>query len=93
MNDSLENTKETEAAWEALEKKCSDCTGCSLYKTKTNTVFGCGNKNARVMFIGEAPGESEDKQGIPFVARRDNCLTAILTQLAFRAKASILPTS
>lgn len=67
MNDSLENTKETEAAWEALEKKCSDCTGCSLYKTKINTVFGCGNKNARVMFIGEAPGESEDKQGIPFV--------------------------
>ena len=67
MNDSLENTKETEAAWAALEKKCSDCTGCSLYKTKTNTVFGCGNKNARVMFIGEAPGESEDKQGIPFV--------------------------
>ena len=81
MNDSLENTKETEAAWAALEKKCSDCTGCSLYKTKTNTVFGCGNKNARVMFIGEAPGESEDKQGIPFVGPAGHLLDDMLQMI------------
>lgn len=68
MNDSLESkNKEIETEWAALEQKCADCTGCSLYKTKTNTVFGCGNRNSRIMFIGEAPGESEDLQGIPFV--------------------------
>lgn len=53
--------------WSELEKRCADCTACSLYKTKTNTVFGTGNKNARLMFVGEAPGESEDLSGIPFV--------------------------
>ncbi len=57
----------TEQKWEALQQKCMECTACELYKTRTNLVFGTGNKNADVMFIGEAPGESEDLQGIPFV--------------------------
>ncbi len=48
-------------------KKCEGCTICPLYKTKTNTVFGTGNENARLMFVGEAPGEKEDLSGIPFV--------------------------
>lgn len=62
-----ENLTETEREWETLLQTCTDCTACPLYKTKTNTVFGCGNRKADVMFIGEAPGESEDKQGVPFV--------------------------
>lgn len=41
--------------------------GCALKKTATNTVFGDGNPNARIMFIGEAPGADEDRQGLPFV--------------------------
>lgn len=53
--------------WLDLENACKECNKCSLCKTKTNTVFGVGNKNARLMFIGEAPGESEDLSGIPFV--------------------------
>ena len=57
----------TEQKWQALHQKCMECTACELYKTRTNLVFGTGNKNADVMFIGEAPGESEDLQGIPFV--------------------------
>ena len=55
--------------WEELEEKAKECKKCSLCKTKTNTVFGCGDKNASLMFIGEAPGESEDLSGIPFVGK------------------------
>ena len=54
-------------SWQELEERCNACDKCSLCKTKTNTVFGVGNKNAKLMFVGEAPGESEDMQGIPFV--------------------------
>ncbi len=53
--------------WLSLEKACNECTLCPLHKTKTNTVFGCGDRKATVCFVGEAPGESEDKQGVPFV--------------------------
>lgn len=53
-------------AWKELEDRCTSCEKCSLCKTKTNTVFGKGSKNATILFVGEAPGENEDKQGIPF---------------------------
>lgn len=53
--------------WEELQKKCESCEGCSLEKTKTNCVFGTGNREADLMFVGEAPGEQEDLSGIPFV--------------------------
>ena len=55
--------------WEELEKSCKSCEKCSLCKTRTNVVFGAGDKNAKIMFIGEAPGESEDLSGTPFVGR------------------------
>lgn len=55
--------------WDELEEKCRGCTGCELHKTRTNTVFGTGNREAVLMFVGEAPGESEDLQGVPFVGR------------------------
>ncbi len=55
--------------WEALEARCAACTGCELYKTRTKSVFGCGDRSAALMFVGEAPGESEDLSGIPFVGR------------------------
>ena len=50
-----------------LETRCEGCELCPLGKTKKHTVFGCGNPNAEVMFIGEAPGANEDEQGVPFV--------------------------
>ena len=53
--------------WEELSQKCEMCTECPLGKTKTNCVFGVGNKEASLMFVGEAPGEQEDLSGIPFV--------------------------
>ena len=50
-----------------IRKECEGCRKCSLAETRTNIVFGVGNPNADVMFIGEAPGEKEDLSGIPFV--------------------------
>ena len=53
--------------WEELEQQCINCRKCAIGNKRTNCVFGCGNKNADIMFIGEAPGQSEDAEGIPFV--------------------------
>ena len=53
--------------WEELEARCRECTACVLHETRTNSVIGCGNRNADIMFVGEAPGEKEDLSGIPFV--------------------------
>ena len=54
-------------ALEEIKKECAVCNRCPLGQTRTNLVFGVGNPNARLMFIGEAPGEQEDLSGIPFV--------------------------
>ena len=55
--------------WEELEKSIIDCKKCKLCKNRSNIVFGTGNKEAKVMFIGEGPGADEDKQGEPFVGK------------------------
>lgn len=64
--------------FEELEKECRACTKCELCKTRTNVVFGRGNKNASLMFIGEAPGENEDKTGLPFVGAAGKLLDKYL---------------
>ena len=53
--------------WESLEQECKSCSRCGLCRTRTNVVFGVGNPNADIMFIGEGPGEQEDLKGEPFV--------------------------
>lgn len=58
-----------ESNWEELENSIEDCKKCKLCTTRTNIVFGCGNKNADIMMIGEGPGADEDKQGNPFVGK------------------------
>src|SRR4051812_19125991 len=50
-----------------LSAAAHECRGCDLYKTATQVVFGAGPKSARVMFVGEQPGDQEDRQGEPFV--------------------------
>jgi uracil-DNA glycosylase len=55
--------------WEELEQSVKDCKGCKLCTNRTNIVFGTGNKNTDIMFIGEGPGADEDAQGIPFVGK------------------------
>lgn len=55
--------------WEELENSIKNCNKCKLCSTRKNIVFGEGNKQANVMFIGEGPGADEDSQGIPFVGK------------------------
>ncbi|MFF5159889.1 UdgX family uracil-DNA binding protein [Streptomyces sp. NPDC000348] len=51
----------------ALRKAAADCRGCPLHRDATQTVFGTGNPHARLMLVGEQPGDQEDRQGRPFV--------------------------
>lgn len=55
--------------WEELEKSIKNCSKCKLCSTRQNIVFGVGNRDANIMFIGEGPGADEDKQGEPFVGK------------------------
>ena len=55
--------------WEDLEKSIENCRKCKLCEQRTNIVFGVGNKNADIMFIGEGPGADEDRLGEPFVGK------------------------
>ncbi len=55
--------------WEELEKSIENCKKCKLCNGRQNIVFGTGNKNATLMFIGEGPGADEDSQGEPFVGK------------------------
>lgn len=63
---------------EALRAECAACRKCPLGDTRTNSVFGTGNENARLMFVGEAPGEKEDLSGIPFVGAAGKLLDRFL---------------
>jgi uracil-DNA glycosylase len=81
---SEEVTAETEfspnpqQAWTKLETEVATCTKCDLCQTRTQTVFGTGNKQADWMLIGEAPGQTEDEQGKPFVGKAGQLLTEML---------------
>jgi len=57
----------TTTSLRALASAAHECRGCDLYKTATQVVFGAGPKTARVMFVGEQPGDQEDREGAPFV--------------------------
>jgi DNA polymerase len=62
-----------------LKEKTDKCTQCAeLAKGRTNVVFGAGNVNAKLMFVGEAPGREEDVQGLPFVGKAGNLLTKMI---------------
>lgn len=72
----IENT--TPDSWEKLRADVSSCQLCSLCTTRTQTVFGEGNLNAKWLFIGEAPGQKEDEQGRPFVGEAGQLLSEML---------------
>lgn len=61
-----------------VQKKADSCTLCPLAATRNKVVFGDGNPNARLMFVGEGPGADEDRQGIPFVGRAGQLLNKII---------------
>ena len=65
-------------SWSELENACKSCTKCALYETRTNVVFGVGNRGAEVLFVGEGPGEQEDLKAEPFVGRAGKLLDDML---------------
>jgi DNA polymerase len=67
--------------WEEIELAVRACEACALHRSRTNTVFGVGDRRARWMIIGEAPGQNEDRQGEPFVGRAGALLNAMLAAL------------
>jgi uracil-DNA glycosylase family 4 len=62
----------------ALYREASECTRCPLAETRTKVVFGAGNADAEIIFVGEAPGAEEDRQGLPFVGRAGALLNELL---------------
>jgi DNA polymerase len=64
--------------WQSLEAEVKNCTRCALHASRTQTVFGVGNRNAEWMVIGEAPGAEEDRRGEPFVGAAGQLLNAML---------------
>ena len=67
-----------EARMNSLRQQCDGCQGCALADTRTNLVFGDGNPDAKIILIGEGPGEQEDLSGIPFVGRGGQLLDQML---------------
>ena len=67
--------------WDALYEECIHCQKCGLAETRTNVVFGEGARDAEVMFIGEGPGEQEDRTGRPFVGRAGQLLDVMLAMI------------
>ena len=73
-------------SWEALKTECAGCSRCELGGSRLNLVFGVGNERARVMLIGEGPGEQEDKSGIPFVGPAGQLLDNMLEMIGLDRK-------
>ncbi len=69
--------------WSQLQQTVASCTRCELAKSRTQTVFGSGNRQADLMFVGEAPGADEDRQGEPFVGRAGMLLTEMIKSIGF----------
>jgi DNA polymerase len=73
--------------WLELASRVAVCTRCALHETRTQTVFGTGNRTADWLIIGEAPGADEDRQGEPFVGRAGQLLTAMLQAIGYSREA------
>ncbi|MCI8699757.1 MAG: uracil-DNA glycosylase [Clostridia bacterium] len=72
--------------WEELENSLKECKRCKLCTNRTNIVFGTGNKQASIMFIGEGPGADEDLQGEPFVGKAGKLMNMAFDALAINRK-------
>jgi DNA polymerase len=69
---------------ETIRADLGECQRCKLHRTRTHIVFGMGDANAELMFVGEAPGADEDEQGLPFVGRAGQLLTKIIQAIDMR---------
>lgn len=71
-------------SWEELELACKNCNKCKLCNQRHNVVIEEGNRNAKIMFIGEGPGADEDIQGIPFVGRAGKLMNMALAGIGIK---------
>jgi DNA polymerase len=76
--------------FEGIHTEIGDCTRCPLYESRTNVVHTHGNQQARLMFVGEAPGADEDEQARPFVGRAGQLLTKIIEAMGFKREDVII---
>jgi uracil-DNA glycosylase len=76
-----ETTESVNDNWAELQAEVTNCSNCSLCATRTQTVFGSGNRQADWMLVGEAPGQHEDEQGEPFVGKAGLLLTEMLRSI------------
>ena len=79
-----EREKSREVLWQYAKINALACKGCTLCQTRTNVVFGDGDRQSKLLFIGEGPGADEDAQGIPFVGKAGQLLTHILTSVGIK---------
>jgi DNA polymerase len=70
----------------AVYDEAKGCVRCPLHQTRTTVVFGAGNADAELMFVGEAPGANEDKQGLPFVGQAGKLLDKLLGEIGMERK-------
>jgi len=85
----INNTSESVEVPSSLyifREQVNDCNNCQLHLTRTNLVFGVGNPNADIVFVGEAPGKQEDLYGEPFVGRAGKLLDKILSAIELSRK-------
>ncbi|MBI3622155.1 MAG: uracil-DNA glycosylase [Nitrospirae bacterium] len=77
-------TVDSAAALKVIREELGECTRCRLHEGRTHIVFGVGNPHARLMFVGEAPGQDEDEQGLPFVGRAGQLLTKMIESMGLK---------
>lgn len=75
--------------YENLKNQCLSCQRCPLHSGRHNVVFGCGNEKAKIMFVGEGPGEQEDIKGEPFVGKSGQLLDKYLSLIDLDRKENI----
>ena len=79
-----QNAKSKERDLDSLKREIVRSECCQLCRTRTNLVFGSGNPNAELIFVGEAPGRDEDLQSLPFVGRAGQLLTKIIESIGLK---------
>ncbi len=80
----LSTVQDKPAALKIIREDIGDCTRCRLHKGRTKLVFGVGNVNADIMFVGEGPGADEDAQGEPFVGRAGQLLNNMISAMGIK---------
>ncbi len=74
----LARSREGSGSLHAVREELGECTRCGLHAKRTKIVFGDGDPDADILFVGEGPGEQEDRQGLPFVGRAGELLTQMI---------------